>query len=134
LGQLSHAWGVSLLLNDNQLSGEIPPELGSNMLGMLHLQNNRLSGEIPSSFVNLTLMSDLNLQNNLLTGEIPSFFGVELGMKSSEHAQVKINLGHNQFTGTIPTSLGNNTNTKIAKINLGFNQLTGESLDLISHR
>lgn len=63
---------TSLGLNNNQLSGEIPPELGDLAnLTWLYLYGNQLTGEIPSELGDLTL-SYLDLSNNQLSGEIPA--------------------------------------------------------------
>ena len=64
-----------LRLNDNLLSGAIPPELGNlTNLVVLHLQNNQLTGAMPAAFVNLISLRDLNLQGNQVTGEVPADF------------------------------------------------------------
>ena len=48
-----------LFLNSNQLSGNIPAELGNlSNLVMLWLQDNLLVGDIPSSFINLVNLID----------------------------------------------------------------------------
>jgi len=61
-----------LVLNNNQLIGEIPPEIGNLInLQVLWLNDNQLTGEIPSEIGNLTNLANLNLRNNQLTGEIP---------------------------------------------------------------
>ena len=61
-------------LHDNQLDGEIPPELGSlSYLERLSLQENRLSGEIPSELGDLEFLQALYLGgSNRLTGCIPN--------------------------------------------------------------
>ena len=40
---------TELFLSENQLSGEIPPELGNLNLAWLYLNENQLSGCVPSS-------------------------------------------------------------------------------------
>ena len=67
-----------LLLDDNLLSGEIPPELGGIAnLRILFLSDNRLSGEVPPEFGNLTNLSWLFLSGNELSGCMPdSLLGV----------------------------------------------------------
>ena len=61
---------VSLLLN--QLSGEIPRELGDlASLKELWLSRNQLSGKIPRELANLTSLNELHLDKNQLSGEIP---------------------------------------------------------------
>ena len=61
---------VELDLRDNQLTGEIPPELGglSNLTG-LGLWDNQLTGEIPLELGGLSKLTELGLRSNQLTGE-----------------------------------------------------------------
>ena len=65
-----------MFLNDNQLTGGIPPELGSlSNLYALFLNDNQLTGGIPAAFADvdpdtpegLTALTYLTLYNNLLT-------------------------------------------------------------------
>ena len=56
----------------NQLTGEIPPEIGNlTNLTDLILQHNGLTGSIPPEIGNLTNLTILWLGDNQLTGEIP---------------------------------------------------------------
>ena len=88
-----------LLLSGNQLSGEIPAELGNlTTLKSLGLEFNQLSGEIPAELENLTTLKWLGLSLNQLSGEIPA----ELeNLTTLEH----LSLGDNQLSGCIPASL-----------------------------
>ena len=116
LGSLSNA--QRLELGNNKLSGEIPTELGSlSNLQRLELGNNKLTGEIPTELGNLGNLEVLLLGSNQLTGEIP----MELGSLSTlETLVIKIN----QLTGEIPKELGNLSNLRI--LALMANRLTGE--------
>ena len=69
-----------LNLGRNQLSGHIPPELGSltNLL-QLNFVANQLSGTIPPELGNLSNLQRLSLGANKLTGEVP----LELGNLSN---------------------------------------------------
>ena len=60
------------MLNVNQLTGEIPTEVGNmtNLEG-LGLAFNQFTGEIPPEIGNLTNLTGLNLSSNQLTGKIP---------------------------------------------------------------
>jgi Leucine-rich repeat (LRR) protein len=61
-----------LSLSWNQLTGEIPEEIGNlTNLYSLHLNDNQLTGSIPSEIGNLTNLEYLNLYHNQLTGKIP---------------------------------------------------------------
>ena len=63
---------TELELSFNQLTGEIPAELGSlPSLQSLWLQGNQLTGEIPAELGSLTNLTELQLRSNQLTGCIP---------------------------------------------------------------
>ena len=109
---------AELSLSDNQLSGEIPTELGSLAnLQTLWLFNNQLTGKIPAELGNLSNLTGLSLSRNQLTEEIPT----ELGNLSNLRTLI---LSSNQLTGEIPTELGNLSNLRT--LILSSNQLTGE--------
>ena len=64
---------TALLLEDNQLTGEMPSELGSlSSLIWLDLSRNQLSGEIPPELGNLSNLEWLSLVENELSGCVPS--------------------------------------------------------------
>ena len=107
-----------LLLDGNELTGELPAELGSlSSVQRLELGNNKLSGEIPTELGSLSSVQRLELGNNKLTGEIPTELG-NLG-----NLEVLL-LGSNQLTGEIPMELGSLSNLETLVIKI--NQLTGE--------
>ena len=71
---------LSLYLDDHQLSGEIPAELGNLAnLETLGLSRNQLSGEIPPELGNLANLKSLFLESNQLSGEIPADLAVAQG-------------------------------------------------------
>ena len=107
-----------LSLYDNQLTGEIPAELGDLAnLTHLYLSGNQLTGEIPAELGNLANLQTLHLYSNQLTGEIPA----ELG--SLTNLEV-LWLHSNRLTGEIPAELGDLAN--LTHLALSTNQLTGE--------
>jgi Leucine-rich repeat (LRR) protein len=56
-----------LSLENNQLSGEIPPELGDlTELYQLWLENNQLSGRVPPELRNLSKLRDFDICSNHL--------------------------------------------------------------------
>ena len=90
---------IALVLDDNELSGEIPAELGSlSNLGYLGLSTNNLSGEIPAELGSLSNLEYLDLQRNELSGEIPA----ELGSLSNLEY---LDLQGNELSGEIPAEL-----------------------------
>ncbi len=91
----------SLALDDNQLTGEISPELGNlvNLQGLL-LNYNQLTGEIPPELGNLVNLQGLLLGYNRLTGEIPPELGNLVNLEW-------LLLDGNQLTGRLPIELAN---------------------------
>ena len=73
-----------MYLHDNQLSGEIPAELGSLAnLVWLYLHDNQLSGEIPAELGSLSNLEGLVLSgNSSLSGPLPGSF---TGLTSLTH-------------------------------------------------
>lgn len=106
-----------LRLDNNQLSGEIPPELGNlaNLEG-LHMVRNRLSGPIPPELGNLASLKELRIWGNELSGEIPSTLANLTGL-------TRFSMGVNELTGEIPSWLGDLPSLR--SIHLSENQLTG---------
>ena len=65
-----------IILNSNQLSGSIPPEIGDlTNLTHLYLYYNQLSGSIPPEIGNLASLTYLSLHSNQLNGSIPPEIG-----------------------------------------------------------
>ncbi len=92
---------VVLNLNDNNLSGSLPMDVGHLWtLEELNLGSNRITGEIPATIGKLEYLGKLNLSDNQLSGEIPA----ELGRL--EELEV-LALDKNQLTGELPAELGN---------------------------
>jgi Leucine-rich repeat (LRR) protein len=115
LGNLENLF--QLFLNKNQLTGPIPPELGNLVrLYFLNLRANQLSGPIPSELGNLVNLFDLYLDGNQLNEQIPP----ELGNLDQ---LLNLYLGFNQLSGPIPPELGNLGN--LVYLNLRDNQLSG---------
>ncbi len=106
-----------LFLGGNQLTGEIPAQLGNlTKLEWVSLNQNQLTGEIPPELGSLANLERLRLYNNQLTGEIPAELG---SMTNLDH----LRLDGNQLTGEIPAELGRLTNLTV--LHLAGNQLTG---------
>ena len=134
---------TSIELAENQLSGEIPSELGNLYnLQSLDLGRNDLEGKIPAELSNLTNLTWLSLSGNQLIGEIPveelvklpnlktlwlgdNLLEGEIPLELGNMAKLKtLGLGGNELTGQIPSELG--SLTKLTRLYLGDNQLSGE--------
>ena len=109
---------TALVLESNELSGEIPAELGHlTNLENLDLCDNGLSGTIPAELGDLTNLQGLELYDNELSGEIPA----ELGNLTRLEI---LYLYANGLSGTIPAELGDLTNLR--HLFLYANELSGE--------
>ena len=97
-----------LALRANNLTGQIPPELGhlTNLVyldlehGLFQGLSNNLSGPIPPELGNLTNLEGLDLTGNDLSGPIPSELGNLVNMR-------EFSLVGNNLSGPIPPELGN---------------------------
>ena len=115
LGSLSNLHALDLAAN--KLSGAIPPELG-NLPNLRHLDLgvNRLSGLIPSELGELPNLQYLNLVYNNLSGTIPPEIGSLASLSS-------LRLAKNELSGVIPPEIGNLPNLR--HLELGANRLSG---------
>ena len=108
---------VDLRLGENNLSGQIPPELGNlRDLERLELYGNQLTGTIPSELGNLSSLELLSIEYNQLTGSIPAGLSHLIQLTS-------LRLNSNRLTGAIPSELGSLNNLQI--LLLDNNKLTG---------
>lgn len=106
-----------IVLNENNLVGSIPSELGVLVhLSRLSLQRNGLTGEIPPELGRLARIDTLDLYINGLGGAIPQ----EL-LELEEVALLL--LGFNQLTGPIPPGLGSMPG--LERLWLNHNNLSG---------
>ncbi|KAG6388711.1 hypothetical protein SASPL_150143 [Salvia splendens] len=82
-----------LALSDNNLSGNIPFEIGNmSMLKELYLSGNNFQGGIPAEIGKLTPLEVIDLANASLTGNIPtSIFNIS--------TLTKLSLGYNNLSG-----------------------------------
>ncbi|URE31100.1 leucine-rich repeat receptor-like protein kinase [Musa troglodytarum] len=102
--------GLDLLLNTkhfhfnkNQLSGEIPEQLFSSEMTLIHIlfDSNKFTGPIPSSVGLVKTLEVLRLDNNDLGGPVPSNINNLTSIN-------ELNLANNQLTGSLPNLTGMN--------------------------
>jgi len=122
-GALPEAFGESatalrsLLLPDNELSGEIPDNYLSNSpLEYVHLANNKFSGPIPTKLGQTTDLLQLDLSGNSFTGALPA------GLEGYEAIEA-LSLANNGLQGSIPEEVYSLVNLKFLHTN--GNELTG---------
>ncbi|GFY85934.1 leucine-rich receptor-like protein kinase family protein [Actinidia rufa] len=115
--EISKATGlIAIDLSDNQFSGNIPETIGElRLLNRLHLQNNMFSGPIPDTIGNCVAFNDINMAHNSLSGEIPVSIG-SLPVLNS------LNLSENTLSGQIPVTL---SSLRLSLLDLSNNRLTG---------
>ena len=108
---------TGLDLNENGLTGVIPPALGDlASLELLDLGGNELTGVIPPALGDLASLGLLNLGGNELTGPVPAWLGNLVNLWW-------LDLGGNELTGPVPPALGNLVNLR--GLFLWGNELTG---------
>ena len=106
-----------LFVSGNELSGPIPPELVDlPSLEVLDLESNNLSGPIPPELADITSLVQLSFNDNNLSGPIPPELG---SLTSLRHLQ----LWGNELSGPIPPELGDLAS--LYSLDLGNNGLTG---------
>ncbi|CAN0929292.1 Probable LRR receptor-like serine/threonine-protein kinase At3g47570 [Linum grandiflorum] len=104
--------------DNNQLSGRVPATLGRlKSIQILSFQRNNLSGEMPSAIFNLSSLTEMWFGFNQLHGILPWNFGLLL-----PNLEV-LDMGRNQFTGSVPPSLSNASN--LVLLQLVVNNFTG---------
>ncbi|XP_073273684.1 leucine-rich repeat receptor protein kinase HPCA1-like [Primulina huaijiensis] len=68
---------IHLLFDGNEFEGYIPSTLGLvQSLEVLRLDRNSLKGSVPSNLNNLTKITELNLAHNMLSGVLPNLTGM----------------------------------------------------------
>ncbi|CAB9514196.1 leucine Rich Repeat [Seminavis robusta] len=101
---LSSGHPVALFLNQNNMGGSLPGELGFvTTLREIDLDFNNIGGTIPNSYQQMTNMVDFFAAGNRLEGPIPAWIGNITTLEN-------INLSTNYMTGELPLSLGNLAN------------------------
>ncbi|KAK3444542.1 hypothetical protein EUGRSUZ_A01353, partial [Eucalyptus grandis] len=110
---------VSLQLQNNFLSGQIPTEIGSlTKLNYLLMYNNSLSRTIPPEVGNLTSLTHFDLSKNQLYGEVPETI--------SRLANLQwILLFTNNFLGEIPRDFGKYS-PSLSDVEFSDNSFTGK--------
>ena len=132
---------ISVLLDVNNLTGKIPPEIFSlAKLQNLHLSYNSLTGEIPKEVANAKVLENLSIEMNQLSGPIPESlyemkklnrlfaWGNQLSGNLSEKfwdmpELQQLALDDNRITGTLTAAV--KKAKKLIWLGLGSNYLTG---------
>ncbi|XP_076945776.1 putative LRR receptor-like serine/threonine-protein kinase IRK [Bidens hawaiensis] len=103
-------------VSDNELSGEIPFDIGKFIsLRFLNMSKNSLTGGIPKTVGELKALDTLDLSVNGLNGSIP----VEIGATSLKN----LILSRNDFSGSVPVTMSELADLEY--VDLSFNKLNG---------
>ncbi|CAL5340927.1 unnamed protein product [Camellia sinensis] len=100
----------------NNLSGEIPPKLFSSNMSLIHLllDSNQLSGNIPSTLGSMQNLEALRLDRNLLNGPVPPNLNNLVNVR-------ELFLSNNQLSGSLPNLTGMATLNYMSISNNSFN-------------
>ncbi|KAJ4890589.1 Pollen receptor-like kinase 3 [Raphanus sativus] len=98
----------SLLLSNNTFSEEIADDFFKDMLQLkrVFLDHNRFTGKIPASVMQLAGLEELHLQGNQFSGEIPLLADGNTVLKS-------LDLSNNNLEGEIPKSIAERKNLQM---------------------
>ena len=107
-------------LTDNDISTWYGVSVSNGLVTGLVLAGNQLTGEIPKELGDLTKLEELNLSFNQLSGEIPAALG---NLSNLKKLWLVGNPVGNQLSGALPEELGNLTNLEVLILN--YNQLSG---------
>ncbi|KAG5035404.1 hypothetical protein JHK87_010314 [Glycine soja] len=119
----SHITGY-VQLSGNQLSGEIPSEIGTMVnFSMLHFGDNKFTGKFPPEMVDLPLVV-LNITRNNFSSELPSDIG---NMKCLQD----LDLSWNNFSGAFPVSLAHLD--ELSMFNISYNPLISGTVPPAGH-
>lgn len=108
---------IGIDLNDNGLSGALPPDIGTlDQLLRINLANNDIGGELPASLFSPVALRDIDFSGNRLTGVLPATL--------ADHPRIRsLRLADNQLTGVLPEALASLTHLEVLRLN--GNNFTG---------
>lgn len=123
LPEVFHPGLLEIRVFNNQLTGEIPIEIGNSpLLDQFHVANNLLTGTIPTTISELKHVRELNLSQNDIAGTIPAEIGQmdslrflfleNMNLEGEVPAEIlncpsliEFWFSGNNFTGTLPDVL-----------------------------
>ncbi|KAL2559011.1 putative LRR receptor-like serine/threonine-protein kinase [Forsythia ovata] len=115
-----------LRISLNQISGNIPPSLGTcTNLKLLSFSYNNIAGSIPMEIGNLSKLQVLYLGANNLIGTVPYSIGSLSNLK-------ELNIGSNSLQGQIPESIFNLS--MLQKLGFANNNISGNLPSSIANR
>ncbi|CAN1344620.1 Receptor-like protein EIX2 [Linum perenne] len=109
---------VSIDVGDNELEGNIPKWIGEKLskMAIINLRGNKLTGDIPEELCHLQLLQILDLSHNFLSGNLPECI-------ANFSALHYLNLSHNSLSGSIPREL--DAMASLESLDMSENQLSG---------
>ncbi|XP_060210326.1 probable LRR receptor-like serine/threonine-protein kinase At3g47570 [Lycium barbarum] len=137
----------------NELSGTLPSNIGHSLPNLegLYLARNMFTGLIPTSIVNSTKLTQLDLGRNMFSGHVPmnlgnlqqlQFINLQINQLMNDPSMDELSfltslsnckylktvqIGGNQFSGSLPKSLGSgNWSFSLEYFIAGNNGITGQ--------
>ncbi|KAF7841384.1 receptor kinase-like protein Xa21 [Senna tora] len=113
---------TKLKFGSNNLSGPIPPNIGSGLANLkeLFLHSNQFKGKIPQSISNVSKLNRLRLDLNKFSGIIPNALGNLTNL-------IELRLDGNDLNGSIPATINKMQGLQI--LDLSNNKLKGFVID-----
>jgi hypothetical protein len=133
----------------NRFNGSLPPNMFNTLSNLqdLSIGENQLSGPIPTSIANASSLTSFTIATNYFVGHVPSLGKLQdlwrinmaenkLGENSTEDLEflislkncsksLYVNIGYNNFGGSLPNSIGN-LSTQLSQLHLGGNMISGK--------
>jgi Leucine rich repeat len=113
---------ISLEMDSNKVSGSIPRDLALltslETISIRNGEDSTMIGTLPSELSALTGLTSFAISNNKLTGGIPTSYGVWINLQSLE-------LRNNGLQGSLDGTSFASTYSKLTSMDLGGNQFTG---------
>ena len=118
------------ILNNSQLTGEIPPEVGNLVnLEILYLNGNQLTGVIPSEIGSLTNLERIYLHDNALSGLIPeTLCDLNINFSSSSRFRIYNNYLCPPYPECIEDYVGEQDTTNCSLVSIIVNNLSDWTL------
>ncbi|KHG16706.1 DNA-damage-repair/toleration protein [Gossypium arboreum] len=113
-------------LENNNLTGQIPPSLGHLNPSVLNLRNNDMFGELPSTLQHSTSLIMLDLSDNHFSGSVPAWIGDKLSKLEI------LSLRSNNFNGHIPQKICQLQSLRI--LDLDNNNISGSIPKLVEYQ
>lgn len=108
---------VEIRLQNNNLSGTLPPEISSVRISVLNVTRNGLSGTLPSSFGKWSALREFDVSHNNLSVTLPPEYSQWSGV-------YQLYVSNNSLSGTLPAAYAS-WRSVISRVMVDHNMLSG---------